>query len=100
MNVKHVLYTVDTADSEVVYVNPSDEGSISTAAYCLLLTGVTLDLSSLLSSKKFRTKGGKEGALAAMRLLQSDGLGTLTGQKAHRGVSMVSIVDYPFFLCT
>ena len=83
----------------MIYVSPSDEGSISTAAYCLLLTGATLDLSSLLSSKKFRTKGGKEGALAAMRLLQSDGLGTLTGQKAHRGVSMVSIVDYHFLLC-
>ena len=63
---------------------------MSTAVYCLLLTGATLDLSALLSSKKFRTKGGKEGALGAMRLLQSDGLGTLNGQKAHRGVSMVS----------
>ena len=70
-------------------MNPSDGGNVSTAAYCLLLTGATLDLSALLSSKKFRTKGGKEGALAAMRLLQSDGLGILTGQKAHRGVSMV-----------
>ena len=53
MNVKHLLYTstVNTADrdSKVVYVNPSDEGSILTAAYCLLLTGTTLDLSSLLS---------------------------------------------------
>ena len=63
---------------------------MSTAAYCLLLTGATLDLSALPSSKKFRTKGDKEGALAAMRLLQNDGLGTLNGQKAHRGISMVS----------
>ena len=84
----HALYAVDTADT--VCVNPSDRGNMSTAAYCLLLTGATLDLSSLLSSKKFRNKGGKEGALAAMRLLQSDGLGVLTGQKAHRGASMVS----------
>lgn len=75
----HILYTVDLA--EVVCVNSSDGGGMSTAAYCLQLPGVTLDLSTLLSGKKFRNKGGKEGALAAMRLLKSDGLGTLHGHK-------------------
>ena len=84
-----VLHTIDIADQEVVCENSTDVGNISTAAYCLLLPGVTLDLSTLLSSKKFRTKGSKEGALAAMRMLQNDGLGTLNGHKAHRGTSMV-----------
>ena len=83
-----ILYTVDSA--EVACVNSSDGESVSTAAYCLRLSGIILDLSTLLSSKKFQNKGGKEGALAAMRLLQSDELETLHGHKAHRGTSMVS----------
>ena len=88
MHMRILFYTVDSA--EVVYMNSSDGDSVSTAAYCLRLPGIILDLSTLLSSKKFRNKGGKEGALAAMRLLHSDGLGTLHGHKAHRGTSMIS----------
>lgn len=36
----YILYAVDA--TEVVCVNPSDGGSVSTAAYCLLLPGITL----------------------------------------------------------
>jgi len=66
---------------------------MSTASYCLLLPGTILNLSSLLAQKKFRYKGGKEGALAAMKVLASEGLGKLIPKNAHRGTAVVSDLD-------
>jgi len=66
------------------------EKTIETAAFCLLLPGATLDLSSLLAAKRFRYKNGKKGALLAMKLLQRENLGELLSKKATRGTSSVS----------
>ena len=51
--------------------------TVSNAKLCLLQPGRTLDLSTLLILKKCRCRGNKEGALAAMRLLEREGLGKL-----------------------
>ena len=49
----------------------------TTEALCLMLPGKVLHLSALLTAKKFRTHGNKEGAIQAMRSLEADGLGHL-----------------------
>ena len=48
----------------------------------ILLPGPRLNLSALLAAKKFRGRGNKEAALAAMRTLEDDGLGRLESQRA------------------
>ena len=51
---------------------------MSNEAFVLTLPGDILDVSFLLNKKKkFRTKGGKDGAISAMRNLEKDGLGKL-----------------------
>ena len=40
--------------------------------------------------KKFRSRGNKGGAVAAMKLLENDGLGKLIPKTAHRGAAAVS----------
>lgn len=77
--------TDQTDDSEIPI-----EKTIETAAFCLLLPGTTLDLSSLLAAKRFRYKHHEKGALLAMKLLQREKLGELEGKKASRGTSLVS----------
>ena len=47
--------TDQTDDSEIPI-----EKTIETAAFCLLLPGAMLDLSSLLAAKRFRYKHGKK----------------------------------------
>ena len=69
---------------------PESDMTLSNAKLCLLLPGNTLDLSTLLILKKFRCRGNKEGALAAMRLLKREGLGKLIPKCARRGTSAVS----------
>lgn len=68
----------------------SKSGSV--AAYCLLLPGKVLNLSALLQAKKFRGKGNKEGAVAAMEELHKAGLGKLISADSRRGASSVSII--------
>lgn len=49
-----------------------------TEAYILTLPGKCLDVSTLVNiKKKFRNRGGREGALRAMRQLEKDGMGEL-----------------------
>jgi len=55
-----------------------------------LLPGNKLNLSTLLILKKFRLRGNKEGALAAMRQLEREGLGKLIPKSSRRGASTVS----------
>ena len=62
----------------------------SNAAYCLLLPGIRLNLSNLLAAKKFRSRGNKDGAIAAMRKLEEDSLGKLIQMPSQRGASNVS----------
>ena len=61
----------------------------STASFCLLLPGKTLNLSNLLAQKKFRGRGNKDGALAAFRELEEAGLGTLLSTHSDRGAKEV-----------
>ena len=68
----------------------------STAAYCLSLPGKTLFLTHLLSLKKFRKKGNKDGALRAFYKLEEEGLGRVlevAGSKGSLCVSNSSIDD-------
>ena len=62
----------------------------STAAYCLGLPGKTLFLSHLLSLKKFRKRGHKEGALRAFYKLEEEGLGKVLEVAGCKGSQCVS----------
>lgn len=42
-----------------------------------MLPGKVLDLSQLLTAKKFRNRGNKQGALTAFKTLETDELGNL-----------------------
>ena len=53
--------------------------------------GKTLHISALLTAKIFREKGNKEGAVRAIRLLESAGLGEVEEIKPQRGATMVSM---------
>ena len=64
----------------------------SLAAYCLQLPGKRLHLSALLAAKKFRGRGNKSAALAAMRELEAAGLGKLESAESRRGTSNVCLM--------
>ena len=64
----------------------------STGAFCLLLPGKNLHLSTLLAQKKFRQRGNKDGALNAFRALESAGLGKLKTEEKDRGTAEVSLL--------
>jgi len=68
--------------------------TIATAGFCLLLKGKTLDLSALLTAKRFRERHNKKGAILAMEMLQRESLGNLIAKKASRGTSQVGILLY------
>ena len=53
------------------------QGNASNEAYALLLPGKQFDVSQLVNKKKFRSRGGREGALSAMRNLERNGIGNL-----------------------
>ena len=72
--------------------NSSAQQDHSVAAYCLLLPGKTLHLSTLLTAKRFRDKENKKGTVRAFRLLQEAGLGSVIENKSSRGASMVRMV--------
>lgn len=49
----------------------------------LLLPGKQLDVSFLVNAKKkFRSRGGRDGALQAMKNLENSGIGTLVVKKS------------------
>lgn len=59
-------------------------------AFVLTLPGDVLDVSLLVNKqKKFRTRNGRDGALAAMKNLEKDGLGKLV-VKSSKGTVTVS----------
>jgi hypothetical protein len=60
-------------------------------AYSLLLPGKALHLNALLTMKKFRDRGNKDGAVRGFLLLQEAGLGRVTEHKPQRGTTMVSV---------
>lgn len=62
----------------------------STAGYCLTLPGRKLYLTPLLSMKKFRKRGNKDGAIAAFYQLEAEGLGKVVEILGSKGTSTVS----------
>ena len=70
----------------------SPPGGKSNEAFCLMLQGKDLNLSTLLKEKKFRHRGHKEGALRAMKNLEDDELGKLE-ENGTKGSVRVSIQE-------
>ena len=74
--------------------NEIDTGLVSqdkqVAAFCLLLPGKMLYISTLLQLKRFRYKGNKEGAVRAIKMLESAGMGRVFEDKPTRGATAVS----------
>ena len=71
------------------------EKNVSNEALVLCLPGKNLDVSLLLNKqKKFRHRGGRDAALAAMQQLERDGLGELVLKKAKGSVK----VNYDIFM--
>lgn len=61
----------------------------SNEAFVLALPGKTLNVSLLVNrKKKFRSRGGRDGALAAMRHLEEDGLGKLVLKKSKGSIKV------------
>lgn len=71
-----------------VSTGPSSQDA-TVASYCLLLPGKTLHISALLLAKHFRKRGNKDGAVRAIKLLQSAELGTVVESKQQRGAYAV-----------
>ena len=70
----------------------------SNESYVLSLPGRILDVSALVNKKKkFRSRGGRDGALEAMRKLEEDGLGNLHVKKS-KGSVKVSVTKYCIIL--
>ncbi|MCG8621326.1 MAG: hypothetical protein MJE68_04890 [Proteobacteria bacterium] len=55
----------------------------------MTLPGKQLVLSVLLQAKKFRARGNKEGAVAALKELERAGLGELEVNDMQRGTNSV-----------
>ena len=94
------MYLYIAVTSEVYYqewhsftgngiTTPSSAPSL--VPYCLLLPGRKLHLSALLTAKKFRGKGNKDGAVSAFREIASMKLGSLSTEDSRRGTSAVSV---------
>jgi len=59
----------------------------------LTLPGQHLDVSLLvIKKKKFRTRGGREGALEAMKKLEQKGMGKLVLKKSKGSIKVCSVV--------
>ena len=57
--------------------------------FVLTLPGKSLDVSSLVNKKKkFRSRGGREGAIQAMHQLEKDDLGRLVLRKTKGSVKV------------
>ena len=61
----------------------------SNEAFVLTLPGKKLDVSWLVNrKKKFRSRGGRDGALDAMRQLELDGMGKLVLKKSKGSIKV------------
>lgn len=71
-------------------VKTTSPGTIQTnEAFVLTLPGRCLDVSSLINKKKkFRNRGGKDGALNAMRKLEECGMGRLVVKKSKGSIKV------------
>ena len=64
-----------------------------TAGYSLKIQAKTLYLTPLLSMKKFRKRGNKEGALTAFHKLEQEGLGKIRAVEGSKGPTSVSTTN-------
>ena len=68
-------------------------GIQSNEAFVLLLPGKQLDVSFLVNhKKKFRNRGGQDGALEAMKNLENSGIGQLVVKKSKGSVKVAMYV--------
>ena len=52
-----------------------------------------MDISDLNKNHKFRGRGNKDGAVAAIMELEKEGLGVVKEERATRGTSKVIVVE-------
>ena len=63
-------------------------------AFVLLLLGKQLDVSFLVNQKKkFRSRGGRDGALKAMKNLEKSGIGKLVVKKSKGSIKVATFVQ-------
>ena len=67
---------------------------------CLTLPGKMLHLPALLTAKKFKNHDNKEGALQALRRLESEGLGQLYEVGSSHCGNIVRYASYIACVCT
>ena len=71
----------------------SPEKVHSNEAFVLTLPGKVLDVSILVNKrKKFRSRGGKDGALKAMKGLEEAGMGNLVLKKSKGSVKVQTVL--------
>ena len=80
-------------------VKPAPESN-STAGFCLGLPGQKLYLTPLLTMKKFRKRGNKDGAITAFYQLEEEGLGKVMELAGYKGTSAVSTFAFMQCLCS
>ena len=67
----------------------------SNEAFVLSLPGKILDVSLLVNrKKKFRGRGGRDGALDAMQRLEEDGMGKLVLKKSKGSVKVYFLISF------
>ena len=74
--------------------------AMQSAELSLILPGKILNMSVLINQKKFRYTGNKQGGLDGWKLLDVDGLGVLSEQKAGRGTDKVISTIICSWLCS
>ena len=72
----------------------------STEAMCLTLPGKMLHLTALFTAKKINNRGTKEGALQALRRLESEGLRQLYEVGSSHCENIVRHASYTACVCT
>jgi hypothetical protein len=76
-----ILQTAQTEDP-VQHKGGKRKEKLTDEGLVLLQAGRKIDVSLMVTTKrKFRGRGGKDGAMAAMRTLQKDGLGKLVNKE-------------------
>ena len=64
----------------------------------LMLNMEILDVSLLVNRKKFRARGGHDGALDAMQRLEEDGMGKLVLKKSKGSVKVFFLISFLYLI--
>ena len=92
----HTCIFTMTLFSGSVAKTPSSlsQNQSSNEAFVLSLPGKQLDVSSLVNKKKkFRSRGGRDGALSAMKSLEDNGLGKLVVKQCKGSIKVGVHID-------